>query len=127
MLFLIIIINVILHNIIIFQILQGFFDVRPSHRIGGRNIRALKEHSWFFEKEVPPWDSLHSREYEPHFQPDQKYMENTFWRCEALEKFGDTIREENVMARPEIDAAYERSFDGFVHTSENFLKLLSQK
>ena len=54
-------------------------------------------------------------------------MENTFWRAEALEKFGETIREENVMPKPEIDIAYEHSFDGFVHTSNNFLKLIQPK
>ena len=54
-------------------------------------------------------------------------MENTFWRGEALEKFEETIREENVMQTPQIDVAFERSFDGFVHTSENFLDLLQRK
>lgn len=53
------------------SMLKGLFDIRPSHRFGGRNIDALKSHSWMQAYGLTDWDFLLQKKTTsiPHFIP----------------------------------------------------------
>ena len=45
--------------------LQGLLEVRPTYRLGARNIHALKAHPFFSENNVSNWDYLCTKAYVP--------------------------------------------------------------
>ena len=51
------------------SLLSGLFELRPSLRLGGRNIAALKGHSWLKEMGVDDWQALESKTLAPFFRP----------------------------------------------------------
>lgn len=51
------------------SLLSGLFELRPSLRLGGRNISALKGHAWLREKAVDDWQALESKTLAPFFRP----------------------------------------------------------
>lgn len=64
--------------------LRGLFDIRPSYRLGCRNMDMLKNQLWFHQ--FGDWDNLQTRSYEPHFQPGKRFMR------EAMESMGNVIQ-----------------------------------
>lgn len=51
------------------SMLSGLFELRPSLRLGGRNISALKAHAWLREKGVDDWQALENKTLAPFFRP----------------------------------------------------------
>ena len=103
--------------------MKGFFDVRPSHRIGGRNLDQLKNHQWFMDCEIPTWEDLQAKTYKPKFTPAKKFMRNTFWRQEALIDYQKSLLPENTIVLPDVDIEHVHKFHNFVHSSQVLLNL----
>ena len=47
------------------SLLQGLMEVRPTYRLGGRNIHALRAHPFFTENNVSNWDYICTKTYAP--------------------------------------------------------------
>jgi len=47
------------------SLLQGLIDVRPTYRLGSRNIYALKAHQFFTDHNVSNWDYICTKTYVP--------------------------------------------------------------
>ena len=43
------------------SMLEGLFEVRPSHRLGGRRIESLRTHPWLHSQGLSDWASLTSK------------------------------------------------------------------
>jgi serine/threonine protein kinase len=67
------------------RVLAGFFEVRPNHRLGARNMAALKRCRWFEKLRITDWeDLLHTKRFEPRFQPGKKFIR------ECLDRMDET-------------------------------------
>ena len=56
------------------SLLEGLFEVRPSHRLGGRRIEALRTHPWLETQGLSDWESLSNKiTSAPHFIPGKVY------------------------------------------------------
>ena len=56
------------------NMLAGLFEVRPSHRLGARNIDALKHHPWLQQYGLSDWSRLKEKSMVPHFQPGKRFI-----------------------------------------------------
>lgn len=66
------------------RLLAGLFEVRPSHRLGVRNMAALKRCRLFSRFNLTNWDDLlKSRRYEPRFQPGKRFIKECLDRMDA--------------------------------------------
>lgn len=56
------------------SMLEGLFEVRPSHRLGGRRIEVLRTHPWLHSQGLSDWAALTSRTTQaPHFVPGKLF------------------------------------------------------
>lgn len=66
------------------RLLAGLFEVRPSHRLGVRNMAALKRCRLFSRFNLTNWeDLLKTRRYEPRFQPGKRFIKECLDRMDA--------------------------------------------
>ncbi len=47
------------------SLLQGLMEVRPTYRLGGRNIHALRAQPFFTDNNLSNWDYLCTKTYAP--------------------------------------------------------------
>lgn len=64
--------------------LKGLFDIRPSHRFGGRNIDALKSHCWMQAYGLTDWNFLLQKKTTsiPHFIPGASLLRRKEKSCQ---------------------------------------------
>ena len=58
----------------------GLFDIRPGHRLGGRNIHALRLHPWLINHKLTDWNFLRAKSPQcaPHFMPGKSYIQSKY-------------------------------------------------
>lgn len=80
------------------ELLQGLFEVRPSHRLGCRNFEKLRSLRWFKKFNLQNWDALALKDYQPFFQPGRRFIK------EALRKFEQ--QEAMILGTPDFENIY---------------------
>jgi hypothetical protein len=75
--------------------MSGLFDIRPSHRLGCRNIEGLVSHPWFRDIN---WADIESKTAHPSFVPGVK---PTVTSNALAEEFANYMREEEEKDRLE--------------------------
>lgn len=67
------------------RVLAGLFEVRPSHRLGARNIQTLRRCKWLQIYHLQDWDQmLMHREYQPRFQPGKRFIRECLDRMDEM-------------------------------------------
>ena len=58
----------------------GLFEIRPAHRLGGRNIHALRTHNWMKDHGLSDWNLLKTKvpNCAPHFMPGKSYIQKKY-------------------------------------------------
>ena len=66
--------------------LEGLMELRPSHRLGGRNIHALREHPWLRDLGLTNWELLKTKapDCAPHFMPGKSYIQKKYGHAHPL-------------------------------------------
>ena len=96
-------------------VLKGLFEVRPTHRLGGRNIDKLRSHSWFEQRNLSDWDNLVKKDPEvtPHFIPGKNWVQ---------ERIGKGRAQQNEISSY-VTAEQERGFADFHYTNPDLRHL----
>jgi serine/threonine protein kinase len=107
-------------------VLRGLFEVRPSHRLGARNMAALKAQAWFKSVGCGDWVALSAQTFSPHFQPGKRF------RREAMEAMGGTIQaqilgEDNDLCdlKAALSPEEEEQFRDFFHIQNKYRGLFA--
>lgn len=56
------------------RILEGLFEVRPSHRLGCRNFNVLRNHKWFNSWGYSDWQMLEDKIFVSPFIPSKRVL-----------------------------------------------------
>jgi len=66
--------------------LERLMELRPSHRLGGRNIHALREHPWLRDLGLTNWENLKTKapDCAPHFMPGKSYIQKKYGHAHPL-------------------------------------------
>ena len=66
--------------------IENLLELRPSHRLGGRNIHVLREHLWMQELGLTDWENLKSKapDCAPHFMPGKSYIQKKYGHAHPL-------------------------------------------
>lgn len=110
------------------RILAGFFEVRPNHRLGARNMAALKRCKLFDKYKLNNWDDLlHTRRFEPRFQPGKRFIKECLDKMDDIGEarvLGDdnSTNEESCnnladLVPQELTAEEEEAFEHFYHVA----------
>ena len=121
------------------SMLEGLFEVRPSHRLGGRRIEALRTHPWLQSQGLSDWVALTARTITaPHFVPGKLFGP----KCERDESASGkdarsrdkrrdkdeskAAKDEDLLAEkdtPRITPEQERSFHGLEYIAPQYRDL----
>ena len=101
------------------SLLEGLFEVRPSRRLGGRRIEALRTHPWLETQGLSDWESLSNKiTSAPHFIPGKVYApraQRDKHHHHHKGKESKDREEENLFLEkdsPRISPEQERQFSG---------------
>jgi serine/threonine protein kinase len=115
------------------QVLEGLFEVRPSHRMGCRNFQKLKSHHWFEMFHLSRWEDLKHKAYPPNFQPGKRFIKDSLERINDLtqarflgedddsQSNSETMRVSDIHVdlSPEQDEQFRDFF--FIHSNHKHL------
>ncbi len=99
------------------EVLQGLFELRPTHRLGGRNIEKLSSHPWLAERNLSNWATLTNKDpnVTPHFIPGKNWMtERLKHKSNANEEF-----------KPIVSSDKQVKFTDFHYTAPDLCQLLT--
>lgn len=121
------------------SMLEGLFEVRPSHRLGGRRIEALRTHPWLQSQGLSDWVALTARTITaPHFVPGKLFgpkserdesASNKDARSRDKRREKDdskAAKDEDVLAEKDtlrITPEQERSFHGLEYIAPQYRDL----
>jgi serine/threonine protein kinase len=66
------------------EMLDGLFDVRPSHRFGARNIDKIQHSKWLQNFQFSDWNELATKKFSPRFQPGKRFIKDTLNRLDDI-------------------------------------------
>jgi serine/threonine protein kinase len=110
------------------RVLAGFFEVRPNHRLGARNMAALKRCRWFEKLKITDWeDLLQTKRFEPRFQPGKRFIRECLDRmddvgeakvlgCDESTNDGSNSNMADLDSQP-LTTEEEEAFDSFYHVA----------
>jgi len=112
------------------SLLEGLFEVRPSRRLGGRRIEALRNHPWLDCQGLSDWESLTSKiTTAPHFVPGKIYApraERDKHRDRKGRERSERDADDGLLTEkdtPRISSEQEKQFSGCSYVSSQYKEL----
>lgn len=108
------------------DVLKGLFDIRPSCRLGARNIGMLRAHNWFRRFNLN-WSSLLERSHRPNFQPGKRFVKDAM---EAMgnSMYGHCLGQPDQLVQSDYDAGVPQfeAFEDFSYIASRHKELFKQ-
>lgn len=104
------------------EMLRGLFEVRPTHRWGGRNIHKIRDSPWLSAKNLSNWSNLQLKDPDvtPHFIPGKAIVHERV-RHDRDDRGRREASEERI-----ITSEQEKQFAEFGFTHPDLITLMQE-